>query len=206
MNRNIVRAKYEELGFTKGWSFLACPEARLRDAKIAIVGTNPGGGGEGDEWIYDQIWSVEDYNAFYDEPTKHRAQVRLWHKSIPVWPDETLCAQFIPFRSPDLARLDRQTEAIAFARDLWRWVLDRSPAKLFITMGELPAIHLVDLLGAQPVVENQPTHWGKTTIDVFDSRQGHRIIRMPHPSRYGVIGRNADTDAFFKAVANFDLS
>lgn len=205
MDKKTISAKYAELGYRKGWTFLACPEARLRDAKVAIVGANPGGGGPKDKYPYGEVWSVEEFNAFYDEPTEHRNQVRLWHKMILACPEETLCAQFIPFRSPGLADLARLDEAEAFAHTLWSWVLDRSPAKLFITMGRTPAKHLVDLLGARPFVTDFPAQWGKMTIDVYDSDQGHRIIRMPHPSRYKILGRFEETDEFFRSAVNFQL-
>ncbi len=202
MNRKIIESKYRSLGLEKGWTFLTCPEARLRDAAVAIIGTNPGGGGPKDSYPYTGIWSCETMNAFYDEPTRHRAQVRLWHELASVDPRETLCAQFIPFRSPDLKRLNRLAEAEAFARELWSWVLSISPARLFITMGPLPAKHLVDLLGAKPFVQNFPTGWGATTIDVFDSAGGARVIRMPHPSQFGVLGRIQQTDDFFRIAAS----
>lgn len=200
MNRHVIAAKYRKLGLRKGWTFLACPEARLRDAEVAIVGTNPGGGGPKDAYAYSETWSCEDGNAFYSELSEHQSQVQAWHRLMDVNPDQTLCAQFIPFRSPDLARLERRKEAIAFAEELWSWVLSHSPAKLFVTMGSAPALHLGRLLGAGVVASNLPTGWGTTTIDVYESGSGHRIVRMPHPSRYKLMGRGSIAEESFCAA------
>lgn len=184
----VIDQKYRELGFEKGWTFLACSEARLHDAKIGLVGLNPGGGGVGDEYAYAGNWSCNE-NAFYDEPSRHQAQIQEWHRILGVHKDETLCAQFIPFRSPNLNRLSNQDEAIAFSRELWLEVLRHSPATLFLTMGKLAARHLADLMKAAQIERSLPTSWGKQTIDVWQAGCGRRVIGMPHPSRYKLFGR-----------------
>lgn len=203
----LIQSKYDELGLTKGWTFLACDERRLRDAQVAFVGTNPGGGGEGDDYAYQGIWSCQE-NAFCSEPSNMQGQLQAWHRVLNVQPELTLCAQFIPFRSPDLQRLGRQQEAVAFARDVWRWVLDVSPAALFVTMGALPAENLARLLDARLIVQGLPTGWGKMTIDVWEAPSGRRVVRMPHPSRYSLLdranGASAVAEASLRMAAGLD--
>ena len=204
-----IQQKYQQLGFSKGWNFLACHEERLKDARIAIIGANPGGGGTGDDYQYRGIWSCSE-NAFCSEESFIRSQVQEWHRLLGLMAEETLCAQFIPFRSPDLVRLGQRKEAIAFARDLWRWALDISPASLFVTIGALPANNLVDILGAKLVATGLPTGWGKVTIDVWDSPCGRRIVRMPHPSRYKLFrradGASTIAEEYFCAACGLDES
>ena len=73
----VIDAKYRELGYQKGWNFLACREERLRDAEVAIVGLNPGGGGDGDDYAYTGVWSCTN-NSYCNDPSRLRDQVREW--------------------------------------------------------------------------------------------------------------------------------
>lgn len=199
-----IEEKYRDLGYKRGWNFLACREERLQDAHTAIVGLNPGGPADYDEYV--GVWSCEN-NSLCEDPSRLRDQVREWHRILSVEWDETLCAQFIPFRSPDLTRLGNRAEAFDFARDLWDWVLRVSPASLFVVMGNEATWQLVDLMKAKLVVCHLPTNWGKTTIDVWESADGRRIIKMPHPSTYKLFGRgeaSADAEASLRCAAGVD--
>jgi uracil-DNA glycosylase len=191
-SHQVIDQKYRDLGFEKGWTFLACSEARLFDAKIALVGLNPGGGGVGDDYAYAGNWSCNQ-NAFYDEASGHQSQIQEWHRILGVQKDETLCAQFIPFRSPNLKGLKNQDEAIAFSRDLWTWVLRLSPATLFLAMGKLAAHHLANLMDAAQIEPPLPTGWGRQAIEVWEAGCGRRVIGMPHPSRYKLFGRGTSS-------------
>lgn len=122
---------------------------------------------------------------------------------IGVEPSDSLCAQFVPFRSRSWAELERKDEALAFASQLWTWILAVSPARLFVTMGKEPALHLARLLGARSTA-HLPTGWGQQTIDVHQNSLGRRVVAMPHPSRYGLFGRSQDASAI--AEASFRLA
>jgi len=210
--RDRIEAEYRRLGYTKGWSFMGTPEANLKRAKIAIVGLNPGGGGPGDGYAYQGLWDSPGGNAYFiekwganDTETPLQGQVRAWHSLLGIGADESLCAQFVPFRSPNWRSLERQQEAVAFAEALWSWVLSITPATLLLTMGKLPAWHLQRLLGARLVGQGFPTGWGRQTIDVYDSPSGRRIVAMPHPSRYTLFNRanglSAPAEASLRAAA-----
>lgn len=185
---DVIQTAYENLGYTKGSNFLACRSERLRDASVAIVGLNPGGGGDDDPYTFVGVPHCEN-NSFCEDESKMRDQVREWHRVLKAEREETLCAQFIPFRSPDMKRLHNKGAAIAFARELWSEVLEVSPATLFLVMGKEAAWHLADLLSARPVARNLPTGWVGQTIDVYDSPDGRRVVAMPHPSRFKLFGR-----------------
>jgi len=193
--RDDLAADYARLGYRHGWTFLMTRAARLRDARVAFVGLNPGGGGAGDDHPYEETWDQPLGNAYFVESwgpngslSPIQRQVQAWHTMLGIGADESLCAQFVPFRSPDWHRLDRKEEALAVAARLWRGVLDVSPASLLVTMGKLPAEHLGSLLEGR-VVATLPTGWGNSTIDVLDTPGGRRIVAMPHPSRYQLFNR-----------------
>lgn len=163
---------------------------------MAFVGLNPGGGGPNDCYRYDGIWALPSGNGYFDErwgpknsQTSIQRQVQLWHEKVGVAANESLCAQFVPFRSRSWAELEFKEEALAFASRLWEWVFKVSPARLFVTMGKQPAVHLAKIAGAQPMA-HLPTGWGRQTIDVYRSEAGRRIVAMPHPSRYALLGRS----------------
>lgn len=206
-----VEAECQRLGYRHGWTFLGTPEQTLRQMRVAFVGLNPGGGNETDDYAYRGVWAPAQGNGYFDERwgpndsfSTIQKQVQKWHEIVGVEADESICAQFIPFRSPDWNRLERKAEALAFAQRLWNWVFDVSPASLFVTMGKAPAVHLASLLEAKKVA-HFPVGWGKQTIDVWDSQYGRRIVAMPHPSRFALFGRSDDLskvaeDSFRAAV------
>lgn len=62
MNAADIQRAYVDLGYKQGWTFLLCPEARLDDARVAIVGLNPAGTYEGDGQ-----WDCPEGNVFYTQ-------------------------------------------------------------------------------------------------------------------------------------------
>lgn len=201
MTPDDVEAAYARLDYRRGWTFMATPEARMTTSPVAIVGLNPGGGGDRDLHPYGAVWDVPvspehpNGNAYFDETwgpntdSSVQRQVKLWHERLGVQPGETFCAQFVPFRSPDWDRLGNRAEAMAFGRALWRWVLSRTPASLFVTMGKVAGAELAALIGAG-CVGRLPVNWQPQTIDIWEAPDGRRIVAMPHPSRYGLLGRS----------------
>lgn len=191
-----IQTEYERLGYELGWTFMMSPEQSLKDATIALVGLNPGGGRSIADRDFGSIWDCPRGNAYFTErwgpdntktPIQH--QIKAWHDALDVGGHETFCAQFVPFRSPDWAALPRKSDALAVAGRLWSWALTVSPASLFITMGKLTGQYLGEFLEGR-VVATLPTGWGDATIDVWDSPSGRRVVSMPHPSRYRLFGRS----------------
>ena len=193
MNEQDIQKAYEALGYQMGWAFLITPEARLRDAKVAIVGLNPGGNSGG------AAWDCADGNAFFvqrwarndTEYNRIQIQVQALHKALNVAADETLIAEYIPFRSPSWAALTHKEEALSFARELWTWVLRETPARIFICMGRLVAEELVQLTNAR-WAEELPTGWGNMKMHRHVAPDGRIIIHLPHPSHYLLFGRAED--------------
>lgn len=161
---------------------------------LSSVSTREGGGPR-DDYKYHGSWDSPNGNAYFLEKwganggeTSIQRQVRAWHTLLGLDADESFCAQFVPFRSPDWASLSRKEEAVGFATRLWAWTLSMSPASLLVSMGKLPANYLSRLLDARHIAQ-LPTGWGKQTIDVWEAASGRRIIAMPHPSRYTLFDR-----------------
>lgn len=194
LTRDEIDKAYRDLGNEKGWTFMACPEARLRSAEVAIVGTNPGGGGPKDSWVYGGIWSCEKTDDFAFDGDRMRPQIEAWHDLLGVARDATFCAQYVPFRSPGWSDLPRKSAALAFARRLWAPVLELSPASLFVTMGKVPGRQLATLMDAGPTFAQLYSGWGDEMIEVYVAPNGRSVVAMPHPSRYPLFGRGAESE------------
>ncbi|UPG72841.1 hypothetical protein MVG78_01175 [Roseomonas gilardii subsp. gilardii] len=193
MTPDDIDAEYKRLGYRLGWSFMATPAARMNDAEVCLVGLNPGGSHEGLG-----LWSSEAGNAYHEEKWRGsegtefysplQNQIHAMEQLLGLSPDGYLAAQFIPFRSADWQRLQNRAEAIAFGQKLWLWVLQQSPARLFLCLGMEAARGLarVTQAGAE---ETYPAGWGKVTIGRSVSADGRVVVRLPHLSRYGIFGR-----------------
>lgn len=211
-----IQAKYADLKFKSGWTFLCCHEDRLRDARIAIVGLNPGG--RDDEGPYGSQWATGE-NPYYAErwgkdasgKSAHdrlQLQIQKWHDLAGVTENETLCAQFAPFRSRDWAGVKDQERAVLdFSRELWCWVLANAAATTYLTMGKVPGQQIATLLGAEPCA-SLPTGWGKQKIEVYRNGDGRRVVAMPHPSRFTLFdradGASAVAEASFAEALSFE--
>jgi hypothetical protein len=203
-NAATIQEKYDNLGFQSGWTFLCCNADRLKDARIAIVGLNPGG--RDDEGPYGKHWAT-GHNPYYDEfwggknasgkdlHDRLQLQIQKWHDLAGIGPEESLCAQFVPFRTRDWEGVSKraglEAEVLAFSRNLWAAVLSSCSAKVFITMGKVPARELAMLLNASPEPTKLVTGWGSATIDLYAADDGRKVIGMPHPSRYTLFHRAA---------------
>lgn len=190
-----IEGAYRELGHEYGWSFMGTPADRLLNADVVFVGLNPGGGGPGDNCDYGHHWDFAGENAYFEEKwgpnetdSPLQVQIKEWHRLLDLKPNEVTCAQFVPFRSPTWSSLPEKDASISFSKSLWKWLLEVSPACLFVTMGKLPAFYLAELMGGR-LVAQLPTGWGLQLIDVYDTPTKRRIVAMPHPSRYRLFGR-----------------
>lgn len=169
------------------------PEASLSTAQTVLVGLNPGGSGSEGCWdhapgnaYFMQKWGLGELvdNAI-------QTQVKAIHKTLGVTQDDIFAAQFIPFRSRDLASLGSYNEAKAFGMELWKWVISQSPAKLYLCMGSEVGGSIGHLLGAK-WEEDFPTGWGATKFRRRVAPDGRVVVQMPHPSRYQLYSQSAE--------------
>lgn len=198
ISKEWIEENYGTLGYRHGWTLMYTPEQAIRTAKVAFVGLNPGGGGPGDNHIYSGIWDEPEGNAYFQQDwgagkgkAPIQVQVQKWHEMLEIPGSDSLCIQFVPFRSPSWGALENRDQAVAISKIIWRWVLQVSPATLFVTMGKVPALYLTELLEAEHLLD-LPTGWGSQRINVWQSATGRRIVGMPHPSRYRLFGRSDD--------------
>lgn len=180
MSPDDIQREYDRLGYRHGWTFLMTPEARLHDAKVCLVGLNPGGDHTGAG-----LWSCEQGNAYNVERWRAgpeggrysalQHQVHLLQGHLGLGPDDYLAAQFIPFRSRDWRGLANADEAIAYGRKVWAWLLAVSSAKLFLCLGEQAAREIGRLTGATAEEERYPSGWGAVSIGRSVGSEG-RVI------------------------------
>lgn len=196
MDRETIEAEYNRLGYEAFWSFMYTPAERLHDADIALIGLNPGGC-KGDTGHWDNpkgnSYAIEKWSKNGEDWNPLQIQVDALLKAIGVNHDEIFAAQFIPFRSSSWDKLGNKKEALAFGRQLWRCVLERTPATRFLCLGSTVAEELVRLTGAEPDGEFD-TGWGKRTFGRYVTPR-HVIVRIPHLSWYRVFNRGGGYDA-----------
>lgn len=177
-----------------GWSFMYTPEASLQCAKAMLVGLNPGGSqlDPPNEWDY-----TAGENAYVDEswlglgPGQHplQQQVALMFRAASLAPGEVFAANFVPFRSRSWLELPDRDGALAFSRNLWRGMLARSPARLYLSLGKQAGEEIAGLLKAK-LVKRHPADWGSQTVDEYRCSDGRVVLAIPHLSRYRIFGSN----------------
>lgn len=215
-NAAAIQARYNSLGFRSGWTFLCCNEDRLKDARVAIVGLNPGG--RDDEGEYGTHWTTH-HNPYFEEywggkdasgrgwHDRLQLQIQEWHRLAGIAKDESLCAYFVPFRTQGWEGVskcaDGEAKVLEFSRNLWAAVVSSCSAQVFITMGKMPARELATLLHASRRPCKLNTGWGTAKIDLYIADDGRRVIGMPHPSRYTLFCRGSQSDI---AKQNFLLA
>lgn len=194
MTRDEIEAEHDRLGYDLGWRFIMCPEATLTRAKLVVVGLNPGG-----RERHGSDWSREEGNAYWDESWGGRAvgadplqrQVQRLAGLVGVAAEDVACAQFVPFRSNSWDELSRRNEAVEFARRLWSWLLDRSPALTYACLGKgVTGPEIARLIRAEHVATS-PAGWGDQTIDRYESDDGRAVVALPHLGRFQLFGRSA---------------
>jgi hypothetical protein len=111
--------------------------------------------------------------------------------------DETLAANFCPFRSPSLATLPNRKESLAFSRRLWDRIVARVRPAAIICLGDLPAREVATALrsggyGVHAGLERGEVGWGSATYELafYGSPETRTVLaRLPHLSRYTIFGR-----------------
>jgi len=129
--------------------------------------------------------------------------------------NRSLLAYYIPFRSPDFARLPNKTASRRFARQLWKGILDRINPRLIIcinneTFADLVGI-LEDIAGIRPEVVRSGVGWGNISSELamFNGGRGRTsLLRFPHLSRFRIFDRaesRPHTDGLLRQAVSFSL-
>lgn len=209
-----ISQQYSSLGHQLGWRFLYTPARTLNpDIPLFFLGLNPGG----DSHHAPQP-SVETGNAYRveawganDQPNPLQVQVvALYERVAALLPsiesaalmDRSLAANFCPFRSPSWAKLPARRASIDFSRSLWSRILRDTIPAAFISLTELPARHLVEILRdlGWRQIGNQilGVGWGAVTCSMRTFENEARttvVVRLPHLSRFRIVGRPGSEEA-----------
>ncbi len=175
MNQNDIDFAAERLGYDLGWRLMMCPEAVMKTAEVAIVGLNPGG-----RKRHGPTWSSEDGNAYWTESWGGQVagmdplqrQVQQLAGRLKAGPKDVFAAQFVPFRSNSWSDLTNPREAVDFAKQLWKWTLEQSPARTIVCLGKkVVGPEIAGVVGAR-LEQVTSAGWGDQTIDVYRSPAG----------------------------------
>jgi len=184
-----IEAAYDRLGHKHGWRFLYTPKRTLSpETRLATVGINPGGG----DWE-EPCSSVEAGSAYRTETWPGngpalQAQIQLLYRELArkvgapspeQLMDETLAANFYPFRSTREGRLANKVASREFSRQLWRTILRHVNPRVWICFGGTPAQELQRLLPASGWRRVETTGavrvgWAKWTYEL--ARYDFRLV------------------------------
>jgi hypothetical protein len=204
-----IETAYEKLGHDLGWRFLYSPANTIGpDTRMVFLGLNPGG-----SHYEAPVPSVEEGNAYRIEhwgkdgghnglqTQVHRLYEILARKvgqqSAPKLMDQTLTANFCPFRSPNWKSLSRKRESVRFSHELWFSVLDRVSPSVIICLSDMPFDYVESVLlarGFRIIEKIKPlTGWGDVTYSQakYSSLDEKEVlmVRLPHLSRYKIFGK-----------------
>ncbi|MFA5718770.1 MAG: hypothetical protein WC952_13745 [Desulfobulbaceae bacterium] len=227
-----IADEYHRLNHTLGYRFLLGPSSTLAaDTDILFLGLNPGGGVIPPDHPSD---SCEQGPAFLNETWNAAAgrgnsalqqQVRAMFRDLAAMVpgsgdysqlmNQTLLAYYIPFRSPDFARLPHKVASRQFARRLWRGILGQIGPRLIIcinneTFADLASI-LEEIAGTQPEVVRSGVGWGNISAELamFNGGRGRTsLLRFPHLSRFRIFDRpesQPHTNSLLRQAISFSL-
>ena len=218
-----IAAQYRILGFDKAYSFLYTGRSTFTPAqKFMFVGLNPGGGEGQYECL---IAGPEGKNAYLDEDWiekpgqkndgNHPLQVQLKKffealckeleieiKDCEKYMRDTLCLNYIPFRSKNWQALGKRDKVIAFANELWAEILCYIQPQAILVIDNNIRENLIGILKASgwtydtvnSCAEN--INWGnnKYYLDYFYKETGAGtekmlIAKLPHLSSRKIFSR-----------------
>jgi hypothetical protein len=220
-----IETAYVDLDHQLGWRFLYTPARTLRPGMpLALVPINPAG-----SRFLPPAPSVECGNAYRIECWGKRGRhnplqrqvmrfycelARALGRAPKSLMDDTLAANFCPFRSPrwDKRHLPNWWPTIRFSAELWDSVLDVAHPRALVCLGEPPYKQLCALLERRGGVlaatpKPLPINWGTYRCELawYEAPQGQTLIAyVPHLSTFKIFGRRESrpsTEALVAAVA-----
>lgn len=225
-----IRTEYQSQKHKMSWSFLYTPQSTLHSSqKLLFVGLNPAGN---DREIYTEAPSCEDGNDYlhgkwaetWGRGEAHlQIQVQQLFKRIALAKsatisyqdlmDNSLAANYVPFRSKDWDTLSNKKETLNFAKELWSEIFN------FVKPRAVVCISIVAYEGIKKILltqgfkymnleEREAVGWGNVTYQLTELSNGEQtalLIRLPHLSRYSIFNNsNCDIKVNYlaKRIAN----
>ncbi len=213
--------QYNKLGFDLKYSFLYTGKSTFTPAqKFMFVGLNPGGNGPAESYSYN-ISGEDNKNSYLDEnwldgPDKEGQpplQIQLQcffealckHLDVEDWKHymrNTLCLNYIPFRSKNWDTLGKKKAALEFANELWSSILEYIQPHAILVIDNNVRDNLIITLTASGWTHDIKAHksgsinWGNNRyyLDYFykETPTGARrmlIAKLPHLSSRKIFSR-----------------
>ncbi|MEW6538908.1 MAG: hypothetical protein AB1448_10030 [Pseudomonadota bacterium] len=189
--------------YRMGWSFMYCPEARLKTARLGIIGLNPGGDDESSPGQAAQAyWDWDDDGlAYVDQPwgangalNPLQCQIKLLLEALSVDSSEVFAAQLVPFRSQSWNSLPDPHAAVRACRPLWQHIGRVSPTiKLWISLGKKAGRELARLLQASGT-RRLDVGWRRHFAELYQAPDGRVVLALPHLSRFKLLSTEDRTE------------
>ena len=193
-----IETAHRALNYTLGWRFMTCPQRNMQSAKLLLVTLNPGGREvNGPAWSQEagSAYRIESWNGLPEGQAKLQRQMQHLFSMLGVADDEVFSANYVPFRSPTWADLQRKSEALAFSEQLWRNLKPRLQFDRVVCIGkDRPGKFIAALFGAR-LEASLPVGWGTIAADRYRLPDGRSLVALPHLSRFTIFGRPEGTKA-----------
>jgi len=207
-----IKDEYCQTTNRLGWRFLSTSKTTLeKNNAILLITLNPGGYENREDHPSESCengcaYLVESWHK--NEPGMSILQKQIQHlfkgiaknlkvENYEVILNSSLCAHFIPFRSPNIKALNEKNKCIDFSIKLWRKILLRIQFKVIIcidkeTYKNMKKI-LIELLFYKSSESEFETGWGKINASILKFQKNNVIItlvRLPHLSRFSIFNRD----------------
>jgi|APTNR8051073442_1049403.scaffolds.fasta_scaffold05976_5 hypothetical protein len=202
-NAAKIEEAHNKLGYSLGWRFLSCPEARLRDAKTAIITLNPGGNvRDFPEWSQElgNAYAMESWKSKSAGEDKIQIQINRLCELIGEDINEVLTSHFVPFRSPSWNELQNRELAFEFSRQLWTWALSVSQINEIYCVGADACVFFSELLNAKELAPSL-SGWGTIKVKRFVTNSGTILIGLPYLGRFALFGKPHRDKLFLESVS-----
>lgn len=110
--------------------------------------------------------------------------------------DQSLAANFVPFRSQKWTTLANKKESLIFADMLWSDIIDFITPRAIVSIAEIPFNHLLTVLqnkGFKIVAKTKACiGWGNVTYSLMRLTFNNAsivVVRLPHLSTYKIFNR-----------------
>lgn len=216
-----INTEYSSNANDLGWRFLQSSRKTLEENNgILLITSNPGGSKSSEP-----VESCENGCAYISESwrgkpsgtSKLQVQVQLLFKEIAErleienykeLIESSVCAHFIPFRSPSLKLLKEQDRSISFSKRLWKKILSNLQFRLIICLDKNTyknlTVILLELSYKNLETKDYPIAWGNYKASVANFEKGNDRISLlwfPHLSTFSIFGREKSRAAI-NAILN----
>ena len=191
-----IQRHYRDNGYHLGWRLLESPTTVLADAKVALIGLNPGGHNQPDEHAE---FAMPCGSAFVKEkwyggpPGKGKLQKEVLElfKILGQKPEDVLAGSLVPFRSQSWNEFpkDKKNSAMAFGKKLWHDIIHRVRPSLVITYGNEPFQACQEILDTGKIRQYE-LEWPNGSGSLVGRRcafPNGELIGLPHLSRFAVV-------------------